>query len=126
MKKLIPLAAAAAAGYALCSLVHFVKENVPLIVVTMREAAYDPEEDEDKDVSEGMTDDMSEKKPADAADANEAVPSAAESVQEEVPAEEMTGGRSSAACFFRKEVLKYEETAERNAVRNSCGKSICE
>lgn len=97
MKKLIPLAAAAAAGYALCSLVHFVKENVPLVVLTMKEAAYDPEEDEDEDVSEGMTDDMSEKQPADAADANEAVPSAAESVQEEVPAEEPKAGAAGAA-----------------------------
>ena len=100
MKKLIPLAAAAAAGYALCSLVHFVKENAPLIVVTMKEAAYDPEEDEDEDEAEGMTDDMSEKQPADAADAadvNEAVPSAAESVQEEVPAEEPKAGAAGAA-----------------------------
>lgn len=94
MKKLIPLAAAAAAGYALCSLVHFVKENVPLVVVTMKEAAYDPEEDEDEDASEGMTDDMSEKQPA---DANEDVPSAAESVQEEVPAEEPKAGAAGAA-----------------------------
>lgn len=97
MKKLIPLAAAAAAGYALCSLVHFVKENVPLVVVTMKEAAYDPEEDEDEDAFEGMTDDMSEKQPADAADANEAVPSGAESVQEEVPAEEPKAGAAGAA-----------------------------
>lgn len=97
MKKLIPLAAAAAAGYALCSLVHFVKENVPLVVVTMREAAYDPDEDEDEDASEDMTDDMSEKQPADATDANEAVSSAAESVQEEVPAEEPKAGAAGAA-----------------------------
>ena len=91
------MAVAAAAGYALCSLVHFVKENVPLVVVTMREAAYDPDEDEDEDASEDMTDDMSEKQPADATDANEAVSSAAESVQEEVPAEEPKAGAAGAA-----------------------------